>query len=415
IQETVVPVSDSDMQTGYVVVFRDVRNELILQEEIIKNQKIESIGLLAGGLAHDFNNILSGIMGNLYLAKTYLSSDDLNNDEMMEIISDMEQASERAKHLTMQMLTFSKGGTPVRKNINLKNLLYKSVNFSLVGTNVRCEFDIDDFLWNADADEGQIDQVINNLIINAAQAMPDGGTINVSAHNSIIDEESDVPLTPGNYIRISVADTGTGISQENLKKIFDPYFTTKTKGYGIGLASTYSIIKKHYGYITVDSEEGKGTTFTFYLMAGRQETAIHDNSDILSRSENMESNARIDVLIMDDNEAICQTDTKLLNHFGFNVECAADGDEAIALYTKHLQKGKPFDICVLDLVIPGKKNGDKVLADLRAIDPNIKAILSSGYSVDPVVADFRDYGFLAALPKPYRIEELIDMIHDLFK
>ncbi len=417
IQETVAAIADSenDNTNGYLVVFRDVRNEIILQEEIIKNQKIESIGLLAGGLAHDFNNILSGIMGNLYLAKTYLSCDDFNTDEMWEIISDMETASERAKHLTTQMLTFSKGGTPVRKNINLKNLLYKSVNFSLVGKNVRCEFDIDEQLWSADADEGQIDQVINNLVINASQAMPDGGTIRVSAHNEIIDDNSELPLNAGNYIKVAVADNGSGISAENLKKIFDPYFTTKTKGYGLGLASTYSIIKKHYGYITVNSEEGKGTTFTFYLMASKELSSEKDGKDMLSRSENIEQNKNITILIMDDNEAICQTDTKLLNHFGFNVECAADGDEAIALYTNHLQNGKPFDICILDLVIPGKKNGDKVLADLLAIDPNVKAILSSGYSVDPVVADFHDYGFLAALPKPYRIEELIDTIHDLLQ
>ncbi len=417
IQETVAAIADSGNVFGYVAVFRDIRNEIILQEEIIKNQKIESIGLLAGGLAHDFNNILSGIMGNLYLAKTYLGCDEFSIDEMREIISDMEQASERAKHLTTQMLTFSKGGTPVRKSINLKNLIYKSVNFSTVGSNVRCEFDIDDNLWSADADEGQIDQVINNLVINAAQAMQaNGGIIKVSARNAFIsDDDTDIPLTPGNYIRVSVADTGIGISPENLKKIFDPYFTTKTKGYGLGLASTYSIIKKHYGYITVTSKEGVGTTFTFYLMASREVSSEKDSHDILSRNENIESNKNISILIMDDNEAICQTDTKLLTHFGFNVECASDGDEAIALYTNHLQNGKSFDICVLDLVIPGKKNGDKVLADLRAIDPNVKAILSSGYSVDPVVADFRDYGCLAALPKPYRIEELIDMIHDLLK
>ncbi|MBR6199004.1 MAG: PAS domain S-box protein [Spirochaetales bacterium] len=415
IQETVAAISDDDHTIGYVVVFRDVRNDIILQEEIIKNQKIESIGLLAGGLAHDFNNILSGIMGNLYLAKTYLSCEDFNIDEMWEIISDMEHASERAKHLTTQMLTFSKGGTPVRKNINLKNLIYKSVNFSIVGKNVRCEFDIEDNLRSADADEGQIDQVLNNLVINASQAMPDGGIIHVSAHNVTVDDNSELPLNAGNYIRVSVADEGVGISPDNLKKIFDPYFTTKTKGYGLGLASTYSIIKKHYGYITVDSEEGKGTTFTFYLMASREVSPDVDSHDMLSRSEDVERNKHINILIMDDNEAICQTNTKLLNHFGFNVQCAADGDEAISLYTQMMDSGKPFDICILDLVIPGKKNGDKVLADLLALDPHVKAILSSGYSVDPVVADYKTYGFLAALPKPYMIEELIDLIHDLVK
>jgi PAS domain S-box-containing protein len=385
-----------DNSVGRVWSFRDITRQKKLEEELLKSQKLESLGVLAGGIAHDFNNILTAILGSVSLARMHSKP----GDKIYSWLIEAEKASFRAKDLTQQLLTFSKGGSPVKKVISLVNSIKDSTSFALRGANVKCDLKVANGLWPLEADEGQMVQVFNNLIINACQAMPDGGQIKIAASNVIVDSNDNLPLTVGKYVKISLTDEGSGIPTEHLLRIFDPYFTTKQKGSGLGLAVTYSIIKNHGGHIEVESKTGSGTAFTIYLPA----------SDNPIENSEMAGELRIagkgKVLLMDDEEMVRTIGSEMLSELGYTVETVSDGKEAIDAYTKSKEAGKTFDAVVLDLTIPGGIGGKETIKILREIDPSVMAIVSSGYSNDPVMANFLEYGFNAVVSKPYRITEL---------
>ncbi len=387
---------------GVVITFRDVSEQKKLEEELFKARKLESLAILAGGLAHDFNNILTAIIGNLSLVKLRLSRQNCPA-KLLDLLEKAETASMRAQGLTQQLLTFSKGGAPVKKASSIQELIASTVEFTLRGSKVRYEIVLPSDLWPVEVDEGQISQVVNNLTINALQAMPEGGRIYVQAENIRLDQNGSLPLPAGKYVKISFKDTGSGIPHDILPRIFDPYFTTKKKGSGLGLASTYSIIKKHGGHITVESELNKGTEFIFYLPAS--ETKIDENMAEGPAIESAIRNARI--LIMDDEENIRELVKEILQGAGFEVLEAKDGQQAIALYEQEMKKGSAIDLVILDLTVPGGLGGKKVIKTLRKMDARVRAIVSSGYSNDPIMARYRDYGFDGVVAKPYQADKLI--------
>ena len=384
-------------------IIRDITERKQLEEEIQKASKLESVGILAGGIAHDFNNLLTSIVGNTSLALDITNS----GDEVHDMLIDAEKAAQRAQDLTQQLLTFSKGGAPIKKLISLVTLINDSIRFALTGSNVKCDILIPDNLWVVEIDEGQINQVINNLIINANQAMPEGGKIELCTENIDVNYESFLPLKEGKYVKISIKDEGIGIEEDHLKKIFDPYFTTKENGCGFGLATSYSIIKKHDGYIMAESTPGKGTIFYIYLPASPQIVKIQT-----AKTEKINT-GKGKVLVLDDEEDVRKIAGKMLNRFGCEVEFAKDGAEAIETYKSAIASQDPFDFIIMDLTIPGGMGGEEAIKKLREIDPDVTAIVSSGYSNDPIVANFSDYGFSDFLAKPYKMEELNRLVKSL--
>ncbi len=395
---------------GVVLVFRDITERRKLEGELLKAQKLESIGVLAGGIAHDFNNILTAILLNISLAKMETKPES----DLFRRLIEAEKASLRAKDLTQQLLTFSKGGAPIKKTASIVELIKDSANFALRGSNVRCEFSITEDLWPVEVDEGQMSQVIHNLVLNAQQAMPGGGMIQVQAENKIIDSErgKDLPLPVGRYIKLSITDEGIGIPEEHLPKIFDPYFTTKPKGSGLGLATTYSIIKKHAGYIEVESKVGVGTTFYIYLPASKKEILTQEDR-IKQDPKDQIKVSKGRVLIMDDEEMIREAVCQMLNEMGYEVEAARDGVEVIELYRRAKESNRPFQVVILDLTIPGGMGGKETMKRLTDLDPGIKVIVSSGYSNDPVMSEYQHYGFRGVITKPYQIEELNKTLQDI--
>jgi two-component system cell cycle sensor histidine kinase/response regulator CckA len=375
---------------------RDISERKRQEEELMKAQKLESLGILAGGIAHDFNNLLTGIMGNLSLLE---KSPRLADDDGRRLEAAM-KASVRAQTLTHQVLTFSRGGFPIKRTGSVGQLLVDSVEFSLRGSNVRSELSIPDDLWPVDMDEGQIHQVIHNLLINAVQAMPEGGAVKIGADNIVITEELQLPLPSGRYVRISVRDEGVGIAQENLGKVFDPYFTTKAEGTGLGLATAYSVVKKHGGLITVGSKVGSGSTFCFYLPASSEELRTREHRITRSGS----GNGRI--LLMDDDETVREMASELLSALGYEPVVVRDGREAINSCVAAQEAGIPFDAVILDLTVAGGMGGCEALQEILKIDPSVKAIASSGYFYSPMMSDFAKYGFVDVLPKPYDADEL---------
>jgi PAS domain S-box-containing protein len=396
IADSGAPIRDKNNRLlGVVLVFRDVTEKQHLEDELIKSQKLESIGVLAGGIAHDFNNILTAILGNVALAKTHTQS----GDKIYELLSEAEKAFWRARDLTQQLLTFAKGGAPIKKAAVLNDIIQDTTHFVLAGANVRAEFNLPADLWSAEYDAGQISQVINNLVMNAVQAMPEGGVIRIDAENVVL-SGAIVPLPPGRYIKLSFKDQGVGIAPQHLAKVFDPYFTTKQKGSGLGLATTYSIIKRHGGYIEVESEVGVGTTFTVYLPAAKEQLAGE------GRKIEQTIPGEGKILLMDDEEILRKVAAALLARLGYEVHLARDGKEALELYRKEMQTKKPFAAVILDLTVPGGMGGEECLRRLKEIDPAVKAIVSSGYSNDPIMARFKEYGFQGVVAKPYQLPEL---------
>lgn len=397
---------------GAVLVFRDVTESKRIEEEMMKSQKLESIGILAGGIAHDFNNILTAIFGNISLAKMYVRSGDKAYGKLEEA----EKSFQRAKDLTQQLLTFSRGGAPVKKPLMLGQMLRDSVQFSLSGANVKCRFSLPDDLWGVEADEGQINQVINNVIINASQAMPEGGIIEVRGEN-VFEAVADINIIqnqeqkerPAKYVKITIADQGIGIPREYVRKVFDPYFTTKQRGSGLGLTISYSIIKKHDGYIALDSETGKGTKVTIYLPASGKAFPNRQEAEIrTSRGEGT-------ILMMDDEVDIIKFADELFHLLGYGADFAEDGEEALAMYKKAMQKGQKYDAVIMDLTIPGGMGGQECVKKILEIDPDARVVVSSGYSNDPIMAEYPIYGFRAVISKPYRIDELSRVLTGLIK
>ncbi len=380
--------------------FRDVTERKKITEELNKAQKLESLGILAGGIAHDFNNLLNGIFGYLDLIKESAGQNGDITDYCKKALS----AFYRAKDLTRQLLTFSKGGLPRKTVIDIEKVIKEAMLISLSGSPIHTEYRFNGGLWKIEADEGQISQVISNVAINARQAMRGGGTVTVTAENIRLDGTSKLPLSPGAYLKISFSDEGGGIQEELCHKIFDPFFTTKQEGTGLGLATVYSIIKKHEGYIDVASELGKGTTFVMYL------PAITGEVDISRQKEISPEKGSGRVLVMDDEDLVLEFVKVGLVRLGYAVTTAREGGEAVELYREAQESGNPYGVVILDLTVPAGMGGERALAELRKLNPDIKAIVSSGYADNEIMSRYTEYGFKAAVSKPYRINELSNVL-----
>ena len=392
---------------GVSVFVRDISERKKIESDRLTTSKLESLGALAGGIAHDLNNILTVISGNIGLAQIEAPSD---SGGLLGYLSKAGQAAQHAAHLSSQLLTFSKGGTPLKKVVSIGELLEHSAEFSLYGSNLRADFDIAVDLWKAEVDAGQIEQVVNALILNAREAMPHGGTVRIRARNVVFDKPGAI-LPEGHYIKITITDRGPGISDEMRPKIFDPYFTTKSTGTGLGLAISYSIVKKHGGLLSLEDSSPEGSAFAFYLRASDRkvpppevrvtERAFHFNHQR--------------VLVMDDEAAIRELTSQLLGTLGYEVTAVPDGLEAVRLYERALRRGEQFQAVILDATVRGGMGGVATIERLRSMDPKVNAIICSGYSDEEALSEFLAYGFRGALPKPFTRSELVDALQRTFE
>ncbi len=390
--------------TSVIETINNITEKHLLEEERLKAEKMAAIGTLAGGIAHDFNNLLQGVFGYISVAKMTLDQ----KERSLAMLAQAEKALQLSVNLTNQLLTFSKGGKPVKKKTDLRPMIDNAVKFALSGSNVDYRINCAEDLRMVEADEGQISQVIQNLALNADQAMPLGGAITITARNVQVSKKGPPPaLREGSYVEIVVQDSGSGIPQQFLRKIFDPYFTTKEKGSGLGLATSYSIIRNHGGVIDVSSEIGKGSRFTLYLPVAEGEmitTEAWDGKGAVQKGK---------VLVMDDEELIRDVAGELIMALGHEVEVAANGEAAIDIYNRARAGGRPFDLVILDLTIRGGLGGIETKERLLAIDPEIKLVVSSGYSDNSMLSDHRMHGFRQCLRKPYRLEELRGVLDSL--
>lgn len=397
VSETSRAVRDEDGRLLYYEGFvTDITARRRLEAELLRASKLEAVGILAGGIAHDFNNILTVVLGNVTLAEM----DTATDSSVRRMLHDAKRATLRARDLTQQLLTFAKGGDPVRAAIALPELLREAAEFGMHGAKSRLELDLPDDLWPANADKGQLAQVVQNLVINAVQAMPEGGFVRIRAGNASLPANTVGNLAAGDYVKITVSDTGTGIAPEHVTKIFDPYFTTKQQGSGLGLATVYSIVRKHQGHIEVESKLGQGTTFQLWLPAAEHAAAPTPAEAAI------EASLHARVLFMDDEEPIREMAEMFITRLGAEFQGVADGAAALQAYAAGRDAGRPFDVVVMDLTVPGGMGGREAMEKLRAMDPAVRAIVSSGYSRDPVLGSFRQHGFCAILPKPYGLDQL---------
>ncbi len=398
------PIRDrSSHLMGTVIMFHDIIDRQRQEDEQQRISKLNSLGVLAGGLAHDFNNLLTTILGNVFVAKMRM----IPQDPLAQNLEQAEHACLRAKELTQQLLTFAKGGAPIKTSVALGDLLRKSAIFALSGSSISCHFDIPHNLAPLEADASQLRQVIQNITINARQAMPKSGHFSIHVENTTLHTQPSLPtisLPPGDYVKISFTDQGTGISEQELPTIFDPYFTTKPGASGLGLAAAHSIIQQHHGHISVHSERGQGTTFTVYLPSSFSIVDIATQDIPKGRGR---------ILVMDDEQSICRMVEDALTQFGYEVTTAQDGQMAIDVFSEALTNGKNFDAILLDLTIPGGMGGKEAIQHLRKLDPNLKALVTSGYSDDPIMSDFQKYGFRGILVKPYKIIDLAKTLESL--
>jgi PAS domain S-box-containing protein len=380
---------------------QDITERKLMEEEMLKAQRHEALGVLAGGVAHDFNNTLTSIMNSLYITKMALKP----GDEALRRLELAERSVRSAQSLTRQLSAFAVGGEPIKKALAIGGLIEDAALFALRGSNIKCKFDMAPDLWTVECEEGMISQAISNIVINADQAMPDGGTVNVKAENVTLGSKDRMPLDEGRYVKLSIKDNGLGIPEERLPKIFDPFFTTKDIGSGLGLASVYSVVNKHGGQVTVESKLGKGSTFHIYLPAS--------DKQVFETIKEMEMPYSGRVLLMDDEALIVESVALGLKDLGFKVEYTYDGKKAIDLYKIAMNAGVPFDVIVLDLTVPGGMGGKETIKRLRKLNPDVKAILASGYASDPAMANYAEQGFVGAMLKPYDVGELSRMLDSI--
>ncbi len=406
IADSAAPIKDRQSKTiGIVLVFRDITAQYRMEQEMQKIQKLESLGLLAGGLAHDFNNLLTSILGNVSLLKKQLGAEH----KSFSRLSDAEKAAKMAADLTQQLLTFAKGGAPVKKPASILEIASEACAFAMSGSNIKCFHTTPEALWSVGVDRGQISQVFNNLIINSIHAMPNGGAVHVDFENVAVPTNNIASLKAGNYVKITFRDEGKGIPEKILAKIFEPYFTTKEGGTGLGLATVLSIINRHEGNISVESKAGAGTIFTLYI------PALGDALSPASPEQKTAQTGQGRILIMDDEELVRNVAGYILNDLGYEVAYARDGKEAIEAYLKAKEEQKSFDVVIMDLTIPGGMGGKDAIKNLQAMAPDAKVIVSSGYSRDPIMADYKNYGFCGVVCKPYEAGEISEEIAKVMK
>jgi len=386
-----------------VSVSRDITERKTYEKEQLKLEKLESLGILAGGIAHDFNNILTGIMGNISFAKVFLDATHQSSKPLLEA----EKAAGRAGELAHQLLTFARGGEPIKKVVSLKHIVNEALTFILRGSNVKGTVEIPDTIHALEADEGQLNQVFQNIVINATQAMPGGGVLTVTARNEEILPGNKWSLPPGAYIRLIFADQGCGISENDLKKIFDPYFTTKSAGIGLGLSSVHSIINKHGGHIEARSVIGEGTTITIYLPSVGKVVTDFQKKVVEHTAEDHKGGF---ILVMDDDEMIRDLSASILTHLGYQVTTCSSGEEAVELYKASVKSGTPYLACFVDLTIPGGLGGQEVAQQILSSFPNARLVVSSGYSNDPIMSNFEKFGFRGAIAKPYNTQEFANVL-----
>ncbi len=374
------------------------QERLKYEQQLNQMQKLESLGILAGGIAHDFNNILSMIFG--YIEVAARKSKD---DNVKKYLNKSITAMDRARGLTAQLLTFAKGGVPIRKIGPLFPFVQETAQFALSGSNVSCNFNIPENLWQSNYDQNQIGQVVDNIVINAQQSMPMGGTIEITAKNIVLDDKTHTTLLSGNYVRLSIKDTGVGIPQEVLPHIFDPFFTTKTKGHGLGLTTSYSIVQRHYGCIDVESNTDKGSTFHIYLPAV-DNTVAPTLIDLASQKGNGT------FLVMDDEECILEVIREMLESMGYSFVGKSDGEAVIAFLTEEVKANRTVAGIILDLTVPGRMGGKATIGEIKKLCPKAPVFVMSGYAEDPIIAKPIEYGFTASLCKPFSMDALAEML-----
>ncbi|OQY12271.1 MAG: hypothetical protein B6I31_03445 [Desulfobacteraceae bacterium 4572_19] len=389
------PVKHEDLKATVEMVLYKAKMEVKmkqLEKQLRQSQKMQAIGTLAGNIAHDFNNMLRVITSNI----SYALSQTNQDEELFEVLMDVQESTKQAQSLTHQLITFAKGGAPIKKTFSLDSLIKESASFVLRGENSICDFDFPEDLWKAIIDPNQFNQVIVNLVTNSNEAMVEDCKILIKAENISIDPDSHIPLPQGNYIKVMIQDNGIGIADKHLSKIFDPYFSTKQKGRGLGLAITYSIIKKHDGHITVESELSEGTIFSIYLPASED----HDQGKIL---------------IMDDQEPILKMLDRMLIQIGYKTTLATEGAQAIKLYHNAYQSKNPFDVVILALTVHEGMGGVQTISELLKIDPKVKAIISSSYSNDPIMSNYKEYGFYGVIPKPFSKDQMAEVLNKILE
>ena len=402
-----LPVLRAGKAVSLYIIYRDVSEQARLQRAVLRTQRLDSIGILAGGIAHDFNNIVAAVLGNISLARTY----SRENSYVSELLGRAEQAAVRARDLTGRLLDFSRGRDVEPAAMCLSDLLRETLDLALSGSNVLGRLDVEPDLYPVVGDEGHFTQIFNNLIINAKQAMPDGGSVTVTARNrdDLNPHMVESEFFPGRYVQVMVCDNGPGIDDCDLGRVFDPYFTTKETGTGLGLATVHFLVRQYNGMVTVDSHPGKGTCFTLYFPASLEEPESGD----LSAGKMIAGEGRI--LVMDDESALLEVLTEILERLGYEAGRALNGNDAVQCYREALEQGRRYDLVIMDLTVPGGMGGREAMEELLKIDPEVLGIVSSGYSHDPVMERFMDYGFCARIAKPYRIEELSRVLTECLK
>lgn len=392
---------------GELLIIREITERKRIEEELRNARHLESIAALSGGIAHDYNNLLTAIMGNISLCMTSLPADSPQHDWLDQA----QDAALIAKDLTSRLITFSKGGTPQKETVAPAELIEGATEFALSGSNIEVHYDLPEQLWHMDVDCMQVGQAVHNIVINAREAMTEGGDLYVSAWNELVTTQTPGPA-PGRHVVISIQDSGQGIAPETLSRIFDPYFTTKEmgtdRGLGLGLSIANSIIDRHGGAIGVASEIGMGARFSIYMPASDNPITSQRTEETCPINSSCPNTGRI--LVMDDEEMIRNLAGNILTRLGYEPAFARHGDEAIDLYRQALSANNPFDAVILDLTVKGGRGGKETIQELVAIDPDVRGIVSSGYANDPGVTNYRDYGFCAVVAKPYRIKEISDQL-----